>query len=148
MRSGSHDSEHVEQIASHLGHTQTHKHTWTIIPPTWPTTTPIQIHKHVNHSPRTWGCTSVSLSNLERMTLGGAHECQQPHVSVNAAALNMQKTQMPNTRRRRWSVMDVLRRGALTGSRSLCLSLGASLGVSHSRSVNLSLSASFFSTGT
>ena len=53
MRSGSHDSEHVEQIASHLGHTQTHKHTCTIIPPTWPATTPILIHKHVNHSPRT-----------------------------------------------------------------------------------------------
>lgn len=54
MRSGSHDNEHVDQIASYLGHTQTHKHTCTRIPPTWPTTTPILIHKHDNHSPRTW----------------------------------------------------------------------------------------------
>lgn len=29
MRSGSHDSKHVEQIASHLGHKQTRKHTQT-----------------------------------------------------------------------------------------------------------------------
>lgn len=28
MRSGSHDSEYVDQIASHLGHTQTRKHTY------------------------------------------------------------------------------------------------------------------------
>lgn len=54
MRSGPRDCEHVEQIDSHLGHTQTHKHASKVIPPTWPGTTPVLIRKHVDHSPRTW----------------------------------------------------------------------------------------------
>ncbi len=119
VRSGSHDSKHVDQIASHLGHTQTHKHTYTIIPPTWPTTTPIFIHKHVSHPPRTWVTVvfpwliwkewiltssvwfRVQFCHWHDLTdkIRPEHNCGEPQ-SLYATVWNMQRTRLSNRRRK------------------------------------------------
>lgn len=102
-----------------------------------------KMKRELSNSTLKWSNTAQQLSSTIFKNL---RKHQRRHQQI--AQIRRYLTAAEEKKKNCQILMDLLRRGALPESRSLVLSLGGCLGVSHSLSTGLSLSASFFSTGT